>query len=141
MRPRWKTIESCSKLTQLPGSANLRRAERVRNTGRRDSVKSLVEDFSEGGTEYVRLASCLRRKLLTFPGCGRGELPQCHISNPGLCGHSLARRWGLVILNALGVDIGLSPFFGILLLVAGALVLFRCSGWKWLPGAVEGRGN
>ena len=77
-----------------PGSANLRRAERVRNTGRRDSVKSLVEDFSEGGTEYVRLASCLRRKLLTFPDAGEGSCRNATFRIRGCVGHSLARRWG-----------------------------------------------
>ena len=57
----------------------------------------------------------------------------------GVVWGTVARRRALRILNALGVDIGLSPFFGILLLVAepGAVPV---PGWKWLPGAVDGRG-
>jgi hypothetical protein len=81
----------------------------------------------------VRLASCLRRKLLAVPGSGRGELPQCHISNPGLC--------GALSCSSLGLEIGLSPFFGILLIVAGALVLFRVLRLEMATRSSRGEGG
>jgi hypothetical protein len=98
----------------------------VLNTGRRYAPKCLVEDFSEVGTEYVWVASCLRRKLLAFPGIGkRGVAAMPHLESGVVWGTVLLVAGALVVLNALGLEIGLSPFFGILLLVAGALVLFR----------------
>jgi hypothetical protein len=55
----------------------------------------------------------------------RGVAAMPHFESGVVWGTVLFVAGALVILNALGVDIGLSPFFGILLLVAGALVLFR----------------
>jgi hypothetical protein len=55
----------------------------------------------------------------------RGGAAMPHLESGVVWGTVLLVAGALVILNALGVDIGLSPFFGILLLVAGALVLFR----------------
>ena len=48
-----------------------------------------------------------------------------HLESGVVWGTVLLAAGALVVLNALGLDIGLGPFFGILLLVAGALVLFR----------------
>ncbi len=48
-----------------------------------------------------------------------------HLESGVVWGTVLLAAGVLVVLNALGLDIGLGPFFGILLLVAGSLVLFR----------------
>jgi hypothetical protein len=47
----------------------------------------------------------------------------------------------LVVLNALGLEIGLSPFFGILLIVAGALVLFRVLRLEMATRSSRGEGG
>jgi uncharacterized membrane protein HdeD (DUF308 family) len=68
----------------------------------------------------------LRRKLLAFQGKReRGVAAMPHLESGVVWGTVLVAAGVLVVLNALGLEIGLSPFFGILLLVAGALVLFR----------------
>jgi hypothetical protein len=66
-----------------------------------------------------------------------GSCREPHLESGVMWGTVLLVAGALVVLNALGLEIGLSPFFGILLLVAGALVLFRCLGWRWLPGPVD----
>jgi hypothetical protein len=55
----------------------------------------------------------------------RGVAAMPHLESGVVWGTVLFVAGVLVVLNAVGLDIGLSPFFGILLLVAGALVLFR----------------
>jgi hypothetical protein len=55
----------------------------------------------------------------------RGVAAMPHLESGVVWGTVLLVAGALVVLNALGLEIGLSPFFGILLLVAGALVLFR----------------
>jgi hypothetical protein len=68
----------------------------------------------------------MRRKLLAFQGKReRGVAAMPHLESGVVWGTVLLAAGVLVVLNALGLEIGLSPFFGILLLVAGALVLFR----------------
>jgi len=65
--------------------------------------------------EAVRLPGKRERGVATMP----------HLESGVVWGTVLLAAGVLVVLNALGLEIGLSPFFGILLLVAGALVLFR----------------
>ena len=65
--------------------------------------------------EGVSLPGKLERGVATMP----------HLESGVVWGTVLLAAGVLVVLNALGLEIGLSPFFGILLLVAGALVLFR----------------
>src|SRR5215212_11797715 len=55
----------------------------------------------------------------------RGVAAMQHLESGVVWGTVLLVAGVLVVLNALGLEIGLSPFFGILLLVAGASVLFR----------------
>jgi hypothetical protein len=55
----------------------------------------------------------------------RGVATVPHLESGVVWGTVLLASGVLVVLNALGLEIGLSPFFGILLIVAGALVLFR----------------
>jgi len=55
----------------------------------------------------------------------RGVDAMQHLESGVVWGTVLLVAGVLVVLNALGLEIGLSPFFGIILLVAGALVLFR----------------
>ena len=64
-----------------------------------------------------------------------------HLESGVVWGTVLLAAGVLVILNALGVDIGLSPFFGILLLVAGALVLFRVFRLEMATRASRGEGG
>jgi hypothetical protein len=64
-----------------------------------------------------------------------------HLESGVVWGTVLLAAGVLVVLNALGLDIGLSPFFGILLLVAGALVLFRVLRLEMATRASRGRGG
>ena len=64
-----------------------------------------------------------------------------HLESGVVWGTVLLVAGALVILNALGVDIGLSPFFGILLLVAGALVLFRVLRLEMATRSSRGEGG
>jgi hypothetical protein len=65
-------------------------------------------------------------EALSLPGKReRGVAAMPHLESGVVWGTVLLAAGVLVILNALGLEIGLSPFFGILLIVAGALVLFR----------------
>jgi hypothetical protein len=52
-------------------------------------------EFSNAGTEHVRLASCLRRKLVSLLREAREGSSRNATSRIGGCvGHGLARRWG-----------------------------------------------
>ena len=64
-----------------------------------------------------------------------------HLESGVVWGTVLLVAGALVVLNALGVDIGLSPFFGILLLVAGALVLFRVLRLEMATRSSRGEGG
>jgi hypothetical protein len=65
--------------------------------------------------EALSLPDKRERRVATMP----------HLESGVVWGTVLLVAGVLVVLNALGLQIGLSPFFGILLLAAGALVLFR----------------
>jgi hypothetical protein len=71
----------------------------------------------------------------------RGVAAMPHLESGVVWGTVLLVAGALVILNALGVDIGLSPFFGILLLVAGALVLFRVLRLEMATRSSRGEGG
>jgi hypothetical protein len=71
----------------------------------------------------------------------RGVAAMPHLESGIVWGTVLLVAGALVILNALGVDIGLSPFFGILLLVAGALVLFRVLRLEMATRSSRGEGG
>jgi hypothetical protein len=65
-------------------------------------------------------------ETVSLPGKRKtGEAAMPHLESGVVWGTVLLVAGVLVVLNALGLEIGLSPFFGILLIVAGALVLFR----------------
>src|SRR5829696_3139610 len=65
--------------------------------------------------EAVSLPGKRERRVAAMP----------HLESGVVWGTVLLVAGVLVVLNALGLQIGLSPFFGTLLIVAGALVLFR----------------
>jgi uncharacterized membrane protein HdeD (DUF308 family) len=69
----------------------------------------------------------------------RGVAAMPHLESGVVWGTVLLVAGVLVVLNALGLEIGLSPFFGILLLVAGALVLFRVLRLEMATRPVGGR--
>ena len=64
-----------------------------------------------------------------------------HLESGVVWGTVLLAAGVLVVLNALGLDIGLSPFFGILLLVAGAIVLLRVLRLELATRASRGEGG
>jgi uncharacterized membrane protein HdeD (DUF308 family) len=53
-----------------------------------------------------------------------------HLESGVVWGTVLLAAGVLVVLNALGLEIGLSPFFGTLLIVAGALMVLRALGGR-----------
>jgi uncharacterized membrane protein HdeD (DUF308 family) len=64
-----------------------------------------------------------------------------HLESGVVWGTVLLVAGVLVVLNALGLEIGLSPFFGTLLIVAGALVLFRVLRLEMATRSRRGEGG
>jgi hypothetical protein len=84
----------------------------------------------------------LRWKLLAVSGKRERRVATMpHLESGVVWGTVLLVAGVLVVLNALGLDIGLSPFFGTLLLVAGALVLFRVLRLEMATRASRGGGG
>jgi hypothetical protein len=81
-------------------------------------------------------------ETVSLPGKRKtGEAAMPHLESGVVWGTVLLAAGVLVVLNALGLEIGLSPFFGILLIVAGTLVLFRVLRLEMATRSSRGEGG